>query len=239
MVEKLVVSLRGEVEAKKYYRFRVDRWYGGIATADCVGCGLMCRFCWVADQVMRRPTNVGEFYAPEAVADRLMYLAAERGVGQLRVSGGEPTIGRRHLIQLLDSLENRGRRFVLETNGILIASEQGYAEELAGYRFVEARVSLKGCDEQEFATLTGAKPQGFTLQLEALERLSEAGVSCYPAVMSLQLKEGLVGLASRLREINPELERNLEIEELILYPHVRRRLEEYGLSHSQRQYSEF
>ena len=36
-------------ELRKYYRFRTDRWYGGIATADCVGCGLICKFCWVRD----------------------------------------------------------------------------------------------------------------------------------------------------------------------------------------------
>ena len=31
---------------RKYYRFRYTRHYGGIATADCVGCNLRCFFCW-------------------------------------------------------------------------------------------------------------------------------------------------------------------------------------------------
>ena len=39
-VEKLVV--RGS--KRKYYRFRGARFYGGIATADCVGCCLKCAF---------------------------------------------------------------------------------------------------------------------------------------------------------------------------------------------------
>jgi uncharacterized Fe-S cluster-containing radical SAM superfamily protein len=42
---------------RKYYRFRVDRWYGGIVTVDCVGCGLFCKFCWVSDNVRLNPLN--------------------------------------------------------------------------------------------------------------------------------------------------------------------------------------
>jgi uncharacterized Fe-S cluster-containing radical SAM superfamily protein len=33
-------------DERKYYRFRGGKWYGGIATADCVGCNLRCVFCW-------------------------------------------------------------------------------------------------------------------------------------------------------------------------------------------------
>jgi uncharacterized Fe-S cluster-containing radical SAM superfamily protein len=46
-VENLVVRKRVGGDLKKYYRFRHDRWYGGIITADCAGCGLTCKFCWV------------------------------------------------------------------------------------------------------------------------------------------------------------------------------------------------
>jgi hypothetical protein len=35
-------------EKRKYYRFRPAPYYGGIATADCVGCCLRCLFCWRA-----------------------------------------------------------------------------------------------------------------------------------------------------------------------------------------------
>jgi uncharacterized Fe-S cluster-containing radical SAM superfamily protein len=31
---------------RMYYRFRGGRFYGGVATADAVGCNLRCVFCW-------------------------------------------------------------------------------------------------------------------------------------------------------------------------------------------------
>ena len=51
-IEELVTRMELHCQTKKYYRVRPARWYGGIVTADCVGCGLLCRFCWVSDVVM-------------------------------------------------------------------------------------------------------------------------------------------------------------------------------------------
>jgi uncharacterized Fe-S cluster-containing radical SAM superfamily protein len=231
-IEKLVVREGLEGQEKKYYRVRPARWYGGIVTADCVGCGLLCRFCWVSDQVMNRPAEVGKFYTPDEIAHGLVTLAKKRDLRQLRVSGGEPTIGKPHLLQLLDRLEREGCRFILETNGILIAHDESYAEELSKYDFVHVRVSLKGCNEEEFSMLTGAKPDGFKLQLKSIEKLVEADVSCHPSIMaSFSPRENLDALKKRLGRISPELAREVEIEELILYPHVINRIQKYGLKY--------
>jgi hypothetical protein len=54
---------------------------------------------------------------------------------------------------------------------------------LALFPFLHARVSLKGCTEEEFARLTGADPKSFHLQLASLVNLLNAGVSAHPAVM--------------------------------------------------------
>jgi len=107
-IEKLVVREGSEGQEKKYYRVRPARWYGGIVTADCVGCGLLCKVCWVSDQVMNKPTEIGKFYTPNEIAHSLVTLAKKRGLEQLRVSGGEPTIGKPHLLQLLERLEGKG-----------------------------------------------------------------------------------------------------------------------------------
>ncbi|MEM2780089.1 MAG: radical SAM protein [Candidatus Bathyarchaeia archaeon] len=168
-IEKLVTRVGPEGLERKYYRIRPARWYGGIVTADCVGCGLLCRFCWVSDAVMNRPHDVGTFYTPRKVAESLVSLAKKCRLDLLRLSGGEPTIGKQHLLDLLESLNGKEYRFILETNGIPIAYDESYAEDLAKYSFVHVRVSLKGCSEEEFALLTGAKPEGFKLQLKALE----------------------------------------------------------------------
>jgi len=229
-IEKLVVRDIGGIQERKYWRFRFDRWYGGIVTADAVGCGLVCKFCWVSDVVMFKPTEIGKFYSPSTVAKILLDMANKRGLRQLRVSGGEPTIGRRHLLQLLDHLAGQPLVFILETNGILIGNDPQYVKDLSKYRFLHVRVSLKGCNEEEFAMLTGAKPEGFLLHLRALENLVRAGVKCNPAVMvSFSTEESLRDLTRRLRDISPRLARDLESEELLLYPQVQRKIEKYGL----------
>jgi len=231
-IEKLVTRPNPDGQERKYYRIRPARWYGGIVTADCVGCGLLCRFCWVSDVVASRPADVGKFYTPKRVVESLVSLARKCGLDLLRISGGEPTIGKEHLLAVLEALKGKGYRFILETNGIPIAYDKSYAESLAKYDFVHVRVSLKGCSEEEFAKLTGAKPEGFRLQLEALQRLVHAGVSCHPSVMaSFSTRESLQLLMERLNRISPKLAEEVEIEELILYPHVVRRLQKHGLKY--------
>lgn len=229
-MEKLVARNASGVQERKYWRFRFDRWYGGIVTADAVGCGLACKFCWVSDAVMFKPAKVGKFYSPSEVAEKLVNMARKRGLGQLRVSGGEPTIGKRHLLQLLRHLAEYNFTFILETNGILIGSDSEYAEDLSKHPFVHVRVSLKGCDQNEFATLTGDEPEGFALQLKALENLMHASVSCHPAVMTaFSTRQSLERLLTRLRSINSQLAEKLEIEKLILYPHVKRKIRRHSL----------
>jgi uncharacterized Fe-S cluster-containing radical SAM superfamily protein len=189
----------GRGDERKYTRFRPARFYGGIATADCVGCCLQCIFCWSYESATR-PGNLGEFYAPEEVARRLTDIARKKDFRQVRISGSESTISKEHLLGVLDVIPN-DIRFILETNGILIGHDEDYATELARYRNLHARVSLKGTNEEEFSRLTGAEPSGFGLQLKALENLVRAGVSAHAAVMVsfsppesvLALKESLAG----------------------------------------------
>jgi uncharacterized Fe-S cluster-containing radical SAM superfamily protein len=182
---------------------------------------------------MLHPAEVGRFYTARQVAEILVSLADKYRFNQLRVSGGEPTIGKAHLLQVLDLLMRKRLSFILETNGIPIAYDESCAASLSKYDFVHVRVSLKGCSEEEFTMLTGAKPEGFNLQLESLWRLKEAGVRCHASVMtSFSKRENFQRLVERLRHISMEFAENLEIEELILYPHVIKRLSQYGLRYT-------
>lgn len=229
-IEKLVTCVSDEGLKRKYYRFRRARWYGGIVTADCVGCGLLCRFCWVPDYALYHPATAGAFYNAESVAEKMRQIARKSGLRQLRLSGGEPTLGKEHLLRLLELLENKGYAFILETNGIPLAYDKDYASQLSKRKFVHVRVSLKGCSEGEFAMLTGAKPENFSLQLKALEKLVENGVSCHTSVMaSFSTRENMQALMEKLAEISSELSENLEVEELILYPHVKEKIAKHGL----------
>jgi uncharacterized Fe-S cluster-containing radical SAM superfamily protein len=214
---------------RKYYRFRGGEFYEGIATADCVGCNLSCAYCW-SKSPRKQPGRVGRFYSPEEVFERLVRIASARGYSKLRVSGNEPTLGKHHLLTLLELVEEGDRLFILETNGILLGAYETYARELAGFRNLHVRVSLKGCNEGQFSRLTGAKPEAFELQLRSLEHLVGAGVSCHPAIMrEFAGGEELKGLRQRLMKIDPRLGEELEFEFLIPFPHVVRELARRGI----------
>jgi len=231
-IEHAVIQERVGGDLKKYYRFRRDHWYGGVITADCAGCGLTCKFCWVRKESILEGREGGEFLKPEEVAHRILELMKQKKINQGRISGGEPTIGRRHLIQFLNVLQRRRVRFILETNGILIGEDEAYAQELAQFPFLHVRVSLKGCTESEFAVLTGSDPKGFHLQLNALRNLKKAGVSAHPSVMlSFSGREEIDRLYSTIWKIDPILHSEMEKEEVILYPYVVERLLRAGLEY--------
>jgi uncharacterized Fe-S cluster-containing radical SAM superfamily protein len=215
---------------RKYYRFRPAKWYGGIVTGDVVACNLLCHFCWAGDDIRAHPEKVGKFYSPEQVFKKLDTIAKKFGYKQMRLSGQEPTIGFEHLVALLELVGQAGYSFILETNGILLGAEPGLADMLSGFEGLHVRVSLKGANKDEFNKLTGANPDSFALQLEALKNLLDSGVSCHPAIMvSFSSEESLSDLTQRLRAIDKGLVPELEIEELILYPHVTKRLKKLGI----------
>lgn len=221
------IVVRGEL--RKYYRFRPARFYGGIATADCVGCSLRCIFCWSWRQVVT-PGAFGRFYSPEEVAGKLLAIARKKGFDRVRMSGNEPTISREHLLGVLEHIPP-DILFILETNGVLIGYDETYALDLARFKNLYVRVSLKGTTEEEFSRLTGAEAGGFTLQLKALENLYRAGVQVQPAVMvSFSPAHNVRALRKRLGQIAPGFE-NIEIEELVLYGEVEERLRRAGLKY--------
>jgi uncharacterized Fe-S cluster-containing radical SAM superfamily protein len=227
LAEKLI-EVVGSGEKRKYYRFRPAPYYGGIATADCVGCYLRCLFCW-SWHIIVQPEKVGRFYSPEEVARNLISIARKKGFQRLRISGNEPTLHRSHLLKVLELIPTE-LHFILETNGILIGHDPSYAEDLSQFNNLYVRVSLKGACPEGFTRLTGAKPEGFELQLKALEHLVGEGVDCFPAVMaSFSTQEELQRLKQRLKEIRPDFA-DFEEEDLILYPFVLENIRRGGLN---------
>ncbi len=228
-IEKIVCA----GDRRKYYRFRPARFYGGIATADCVGCSLQCIFCWSWDEVVD-PAQYGRFYSPQEVARKVTNIIHKKGYRKVRISGNEPTIAREHLLKLMELIPS-DVLFILETNGIMIGHDETYADDLARYSNLYVRIGLKGCNEDEFSAITGAHPVGFSLQLEALKNLYEAGVKVYPAAMvSFSSPDSIKALKRKLRKIDKKFE-DFEIEELALYKGVEERLKgsgiEYGIAY--------
>ena len=216
-------------DLRKYYRFRPARFYGGIATADCVGCCLQCIFCWSWREVMN-PKAYGHFYAPKDIARRLTLVARKKRFKNIRISGNEPTLAREHLLKVLEMVPF-DMLFILETNGILIGHDRTYAEDLSRFDNLYVRVSIKGTNEEEFSRLTGAEPQGFRLQLKALENLRREAVKTHPAVMaSFSTTDNIDALRRRLIQIDFDY-KDLEIEELTLYGDVEKRLQKTSVTY--------
>lgn len=210
---------------KKYYRFRPTGFYGGIATADTVGCNLRCKFCWSGSSVWNSK-NTGEFYSSETVANKLHSIAESKAYRQLRVSGGEPTIGRKHLVNLLKNI-NKKYLFILETNGILLGFDETYADELSVFKNIHVRVCFKGIDPQEFSMLTGAG-LGFEYQIKALENLRNKKMSFNIAVVTI--KKDKKKFLDKLKEMGLK-DIMIEDEEITLYPLVKKRLKDEKILH--------
>jgi len=199
-------------DLKKYYRFRKTQFYGGCATADCLGCNLRCAYCWAQKKVWY-PEKFGKYYSPEIVSEKLIKM----GLPLVRVSGGEPTIGKNHLLKLVNFIPEN-ILFILETNGILL--DEDYIKELSKFKNIFVRVSLKGVDDQTFERNTGMDGTFFHHQLRALELLKEYGVRYGAAILfNLYTKEQINNLGIP----------NLEHEPLILYPFIKNGLRKKGI----------
>ncbi len=228
----LVARFESGVEARRYVRFRRDKWYGGCVTGDLAGCNLRCRFCWAYKIAWGcRGVYLKPIDAWEKIKSR-----AKGGVRRARVSGGEPTITMNHLKSLIELAVNDGFEFILETNGVLIGLNEGYARLLAGFGGcgVEVRVSIKGCSPNEFYKLTGADPRFWWSQVRALELLVNEGLrpceEVYPAVMlSFSTSKSYESLKSILARVDSRLKSCIDEEYVIMYPHVKRLLKVFGL----------
>jgi len=227
----LVTKRISSKEHRLYYRFRGDRWYGGIATGDVIGCILSCVFCW--SWRFRDNYYVGRYYSPEEAFENIYSIILRRGFDKARLSGGEPTISIDHVAELAELFEEKNITFILETNGILIGYFKEFAKKLAEHNNIVIRVSFKGVSEEEFERLTGADKRFFQYQFKALENLIETGFTpgreVYAAAMIGFSKDDDIRIfVKNLEKIDPRLT-DVDWEYVFLYPHVEKRLRILGL----------
>lgn len=220
-------------DRRKYTKFRRVGAYGGIATGFTCGCCLRCIFCWV-HWSRDFPEKHGRFYSPGEAFREISRLARKARVSQLRVSGAEPTLGKDHLLGLLEKVENsRIRLFILETNGILLGADSDYARQIARFAKVHTRVSLKAGTPDAFTRKTGAIPERFELPFQGIRNLMKAGASFHVAAMSadsrIMERHERQCLLDRLASINAALVSNLEEEMVDPYPATLERLRHAGV----------
>ncbi|NUP90688.1 MAG: radical SAM protein [Candidatus Sumerlaeia bacterium] len=221
---------------RKYSRFGFTRDYHyGVATGYVVGCNLRCLFCWAA------PTrdNVGgegRWCEPAEAAEELERIARQRRTGFVRLSEGEPTIGREHLLGVLEEVERRAsiRRFVLETNGTLLGAEESYVAALARFPKLWVRLALKAGTPEAWTHKTGASPESFALPFEALRLLRRHGLQSRLSVAAMSRDPRFMGqhervlLLAELARVDPQMVLDLNEEMVVTHPATMRRLAAAG-----------
>jgi uncharacterized Fe-S cluster-containing radical SAM superfamily protein len=212
-------------DRRKYTKFICTRMYGGIATGYTCGCCLRCVFCW-AHWCRDFPEKYGRFYSPTEVFHQLSRVARRARVFQLRLSGAEPT--------LVEKVEySPFRLFVLETNGILLGADPDYARQIARFKKVHTRISLKAGIPKAFTRKTGALPESFELPFKGILNLIEAGASFHVAAMSADSRiidsHEHRSLLDQLALIDPSLVDNIEEEVVSPYHNTLERLKHAGV----------
>jgi len=220
-------------DQRKYTAFYATGVYSGIATGYSCGCCLRCIFCWV-DWSRDFPERHGKFYSPQEVFANLSNAARRRGVKRLRISGAEPTIGKEHLLSVLEHVETSDfDLFILETNGVLFGADRDYVRKISRFKKPHIRVSLKAGTPERFAEKTGAKAESFELPFDAIRNLIDYGVSFHVAAMSadprIMDEKERESLVLRLMNIDARLVSNLEEEVVDPYKTTLARLRYAGL----------
>ncbi|MFX1521595.1 MAG: radical SAM protein [Promethearchaeota archaeon] len=225
-IEKIVM----EDGKRKYYRFRYSRYYGGIVTADTIGCNLLCAYCWNYLRNLH-PEKHGKLYTPEAVAKNLVKISRKKNVNLFRISGAEPILGKKsieHLVKVIELIDSEigDSEFILETNGLMLGYEIELANMLKGLN-IAVRITVKGWDEESFEKITGAEGENFRYQIAAIEELLKRKMIVWPAVMyDVFREEGIRTLKEKLKDIGVD---RVESEYLERYPFVMKHLRKRGI----------
>ena len=146
-------------------------------------CNLRCPICY-AESGPHRPgfRSLGEIEA--------MFDAIVRGEGEpdvVQISGGEPTL-HPDFFALLDAAKSRPiKHLMVNTNGLRLAREAGFAERLAAYQpGFEVYLQWDSLNDASLQELRGASLR--EVRLQAIENLNRTGLS---TTLVVTLKKGL------------------------------------------------
>jgi uncharacterized Fe-S cluster-containing radical SAM superfamily protein len=242
--ERIVTTEGPEGLERKYTAFYSVPVYRGIATGYAAGCCLRCIYCW-SNWSRDFPEKFGKFYSPKQVAKNL-FKAAKQGivysdywrklipkVNKLRLSGCEPTLGKEHLLSVLEHVGKSNYPFYLETNGILFGSDRDYVRKLSQFSsFIYVRVSFKAATPEGFTQRTGAMGKYYELPFKALKYLLDEGIFARAAAMTdprIMPEEEREILIEKLNEIDPSANyaETLEEERIDAYDTTIKRLKAY------------
>lgn len=216
---------------RAYYRFRPAPYYGGVSTADAVGCSFLCPFCWNYSR-NQDPGRSLEFYSTKDVAKNLLDIAGKNRFNRFRISGAEPILGPGSLDHLVEVLQIVFREmpnavFIVETNGFLLGWKPELISKLR-LRNIQVRVSVKGVNEQSFEILSGIDRKYFYYPLIALREMRKEGIEAWPALMNLYFTEDIIKKFEGFLA-GYGIHAHLEREQLEAYGFVLRNMKNRGL----------
>ena len=175
--------------ARRYYRFRHARFYGGIISADAVGCQFLCHWekggrCWNFSRNQNPAT--GDFFSPDPLAAKLVVLAEKNACWKFRVSGCEPFLGflsTAHLYEVISLVRNKYRasQFVVESNGAMLGFMPSLLDDFP--KGARLRICLKGQNEAQSEQVTNARG-AHALQMRAIEEAAKKGIRLTVAAMA-------------------------------------------------------
>ncbi len=146
-------------------------------------CNLTCPVCFADSSVKR------EAHRPLAEIERMLdILVASEGEPDLvQISGGEPTLHPQFFEILAAARRRPIRHLMVNTNGLRIAREAGFAERLAAFmpRF-EVYLQFDSLQRDALMALRGADLR--SVRIQALEALERANIS---TTLVVTLKKGL------------------------------------------------
>jgi uncharacterized radical SAM superfamily Fe-S cluster-containing enzyme len=148
------------------------------------GCNLTCPVCYSDSS----PQRVGEHRSLEQIEFMLDCVVRNEGEPDVvQISGGEPTIHPRFW-EILDAAKRRPiKHLMLNTNGVRIAKEEGFAKRLATYQpGFEVYLQWDSMEEGVLRELRGADLR--EVRRRALEELNAHDVS---TTLVVTLKKGL------------------------------------------------
>jgi uncharacterized radical SAM superfamily Fe-S cluster-containing enzyme len=146
-------------------------------------CNLSCPVCFADSSVKRRGhRSLAEI---EAMLDAV--VASEGEPDLVQISGGEPTI-HPQFFEILQAAKHRPiRHLMLNTNGLLIAREAGFAERLASFMpGFEVYLQFDSLRREALMDLRGADLS--RVRIEALEALERNNIS---TTLVVTLKKGV------------------------------------------------
>ncbi|PIY94004.1 MAG: hypothetical protein COY68_04200 [Candidatus Levybacteria bacterium CG_4_10_14_0_8_um_filter_35_23] len=154
-------------------------------------CNFRCWYCFVDFKYLKAEPSRGDFKSPSNLLD--LYQQGEIRPRTIYLTGGQPDLVPEWTLWMMEELERRGMdksHFLWQDDNLSslflfdkLTPDQ--LEYIGNYENYARATCIKGISPESFSKNTGAAPEFFELQIEALKRLVAAGIDTYTYITLL------------------------------------------------------